>query len=893
MTRTILDLAKPKTTVFDLSNVLNPRVNDDLAKISFHIQYDNKPFNMTGYKMYFISADENMGYINIDGMVDKIETGDNVGNGDVTFTFPPNVFKKAGTFDSTKTMFVIENVNSNYIQSTINISLTVLENGIAKFNADVDQIGYDSKLEEIHNKYKDKAQNLIDELINQVKAVDNFSNVKKTAEQAKQVANDSIAQVNEVNNEITTARSRFSNLNDRLNNQDIKINAAETTINANANYNRLTEKDLSQDKMISNKADKDEIESRLNNQDEKISNKADKNEIERKLSQISLVPEAFDNVETLKSKYPNGKTGIFITVDTGHKWIYSNQAWVDAGAYQSTGIVDESVEFKKLAFNARSTANALYNPSGAAIDFINRKLFLKGRINGLGVNYINSGEFDLLPSVSFISSTKDGNLMVRETRDKILEEETYLGFIDVTKRGYSLAFNVANDYNVEFYSNHSLAYDGHKAVIPTIWEIKYNNIFIGVNSTKLSFDINEHTVILFDKYAFAKTGDFNNSISLSADLQQYVSGKDGGQFEWLGYVHPNGSVVSCINSGVDNRFNTIGSVAPMQIVSKDKASVDFDKKLIYFPKTWGINFEGINLHYDGNKEFTIPFSDKTAMFIYLNQSKLLEKTSLDASVFEIYPAAQNTPFLTYVGFIETTTKTYDLPLLGINSHDIKLGDVLTSLVGKKVTCIGDSITNGDTGAGYHIPTWADMLATKAGAKVTKVAKDGGCVATNPHSTIPNDDFESRSANITDQDFIFILGGINDFHWGLPLGSLGDKTKETFYGAVYNLIIETIKRNKIAKLYWITPLKQNKNVPTYVGDDIFTLSTNKDNHTQKDYVNAIKENCRAFGVQVLDAYNEINFLPKLQSTGENALTYDGLHPNENGQKMLGEWILSKL
>ena len=343
MTRTILDLAKPKTTVFDLSNVLNPRVNDDLAKISFHIQYDDKPFNTTGYKMYFISADENMGYINIDGMIDKIEIGDNVGNGDVTFTFPPNVFKKAGTFDSTKTMFVIENINSNYIQSTINISLTVLENGVAKFNADVDQIGYDSKLEEIHNKYKDKAQNLIDELINQVQAVDNFNDVKETANQAKQVANDSIAKANEVNNEITTARSRFSNLNDRLNNQDIKINAAETTTNANANYNRLTEKDLSQDVILSSKADKIEIESRLNNQDEKISNKADKNEIERKLSQISLVPEAFDNVETLKSKYPNGKTGIFITVDTGHKWIYSNQAWVDTGVYQSVGISENSI----------------------------------------------------------------------------------------------------------------------------------------------------------------------------------------------------------------------------------------------------------------------------------------------------------------------------------------------------------------------------------------------------------------------------------------------------------------------------------------------------------------------------------------------------------------------
>ena len=321
MTRTILDLAKPKTTVFDLSNVLNPRVNDDLAKISFHIQYDNKPFNMTGYKMYFISADENMGYINVDGMVDKVEYGDNVGNGDITFKFPANVFKKAGTFDSSKTMFVVENVNSNYIQSTINVSLTVLENGIAKFNADVDQIGYDSKLEEIHNKYKDKAQNLIDELINQVKAVDNFSNVKETAEQAKQVANDSIAKANAVNIEVTTARSRFSNLNDRLNNQDIKINSAETAVNASQNYSRLDLKNQQQDSVITTKADKYELEN--------------------KLSQMKLYPESFENADAIKKTYPDGKPGIFVAVDTGHQWYWINGTWKDAGAYQTPAPIDD------------------------------------------------------------------------------------------------------------------------------------------------------------------------------------------------------------------------------------------------------------------------------------------------------------------------------------------------------------------------------------------------------------------------------------------------------------------------------------------------------------------------------------------------------------------------
>ena len=49
--------------------------------------------------------------------------------------------------------------------------------------------------------------------------------------QAKRTANDSITKVNSVNDEVTTARGRFSNLNDRLNNQDIKINSAETVTN--------------------------------------------------------------------------------------------------------------------------------------------------------------------------------------------------------------------------------------------------------------------------------------------------------------------------------------------------------------------------------------------------------------------------------------------------------------------------------------------------------------------------------------------------------------------------------------------------------------------------------------------------------------------------------------
>ncbi|MDM7641105.1 SGNH/GDSL hydrolase family protein [Leuconostoc citreum] len=56
-----------------------------------------------------------------------------------------------------------------------------------------------------------------------------------------------------------------------------------------------------------------------------------------KISQISSVPETFAKLSALQSTYPNGKTGLFVTADTGHKFIWANGSWSDAGFYQAVG----------------------------------------------------------------------------------------------------------------------------------------------------------------------------------------------------------------------------------------------------------------------------------------------------------------------------------------------------------------------------------------------------------------------------------------------------------------------------------------------------------------------------------------------------------------------------
>lgn len=71
-----------------------------------------------------------------------------------------------------------------------------------------------------------------------------------------------------------------------------------------------------------------------------LAQKAGKFELEDKLAQMSLEPEAFENETALKAKYPAGASGLMVTVDTGHKWLWINGAWKDCGIYQAAGVDD-------------------------------------------------------------------------------------------------------------------------------------------------------------------------------------------------------------------------------------------------------------------------------------------------------------------------------------------------------------------------------------------------------------------------------------------------------------------------------------------------------------------------------------------------------------------------
>lgn len=134
-------------------------------------------------------------------------------------------------------------------------------------------------------------------------------------------------------NEVTQARIDVNGkLYDTLKGRE---DATQATAETALSEERNTMVEVQNARINSNGLTYPTLKERMDNQENDLNNS-----INNKLAQISVVPETFTNLAALQSKYPTGKTGIFVTVDNGHKYIWSNNTWTDAGVYQSAGISD-------------------------------------------------------------------------------------------------------------------------------------------------------------------------------------------------------------------------------------------------------------------------------------------------------------------------------------------------------------------------------------------------------------------------------------------------------------------------------------------------------------------------------------------------------------------------
>lgn len=135
--------------------------------------------------------------------------------------------------------------------------------------------------------------------------------------------------------------------------------------------------------------------------------------------------------------------------------------------------------------------------------------------------------------------------------------------------------------------------------------------------------------------------------------------------------------------------------------------------------------------------------------------------------------------------------------------------------------------------------------------------------------------------------VFVLGGTNDYHNDVPLGTINDVTTDTFYGTL-NKMCEYFKENfHTSKVVFCTPIMRvspsNGKTETTPANN----QTNSNGNSLEQFANAMIEVCHKWALPCFDAYHNSGICPQARNTQNFAwFMNDGIHMKQNGHKQLG-------
>lgn len=315
-------------------------------------------------------------------------------------------------------------------------------------------------------------------------------------------------------------------------------------------------------------------------------------------------------------------------------------------------------------------------------------------------------------------------------------------------------------------------------------------------------------------------------------------------------------------------YGSIVSGAPAKINSKDKTlTLESVYNIGYGTKS--ISMENLNVVIALDPEN----SGNTGFFIGV---------SPDSKEFSVYQSSNSIPAnFVYLGWISITGKVdYDLHINTVEVDGLVPGVGLGFGFANKVgTTFGDSITQGVKLNGAT--NWTTMLGTKL--HLSNITNAGVSATTYSKDASRTDSAVERAASINGQDLITVWFGINDYHYGRPLGTFGNGDVTTVFGAADYVYKTLITNNPTATIVVITPMKQHG-----YGDFPDSFTKNGAGLLQIDYVNAIRQVADYYSLPVLDLY-EMSGMSPFVDAQKTQYFFDGLHPNAAGQYRVAQKI----
>lgn len=224
----------------------------------------------------------------------------------------------------------------------------------------------------------------------------------------------------------------------------------------------------------------------------------------------------------------------------------------------------------------------------------------------------------------------------------------------------------------------------------------------------------------------------------------------------------------------------------------------------------------------------------------------------------------------------------------INKVDLRIEQpnyIKSYFNGKKAVFLGDSIT-----AGYSLTStekpFPAIVASNLNMTYVNYGIGGSEIAQFADGDNTYNPMCIRYANMdNDADLVIVAGGTNDWsHDHTTIGTMGDTSINTFYGAMDTLCKGLLAKYAGKTIIFMTPIKRWANKA--VGDEYY--SANSQGFTLGDIADAIKEVCAFYGIPVIDMFTECSLNPLIDEIYTNYIP-DGSHPNRKGQIVMAKRV----
>lgn len=194
-----------------------------------------------------------------------------------------------------------------------------------------------------------------------------------------------------------------------------------------------------------------------------------------------------------------------------------------------------------------------------------------------------------------------------------------------------------------------------------------------------------------------------------------------------------------------------------------------------------------------------------------------------------------------------------------------IGGSSAYISGKKINCIGDSITAGNTGGATP---WTTQLQTNYGCTVRNYGVSGCTLQDNASQWSIYYRYPSMD---NDADIVIVWGGWNDINIGLPLGVFADRISTSFYGALH-LILSGLQSKYLGKKIFVCTL----------------LDTTHSYSTVNTFNNAVREVAEYYSISVIDMSKNLGINARNVDVKTNYIP-DGTHPNTAGNRIVADVI----